>query len=193
MQIMTVLGSPRRNGNTAKVLDWVEGELQALGHKTERVFVGDGRINPCVACNGCKRTLDAPGCLGGDGANDIFARMLVSDVVVFASPLYCWGVAAQLKALFDRAYCLLKEEPQHQSLLAGQRLALIVTGGGPIEENLDLAVPPFRAFVKFFQCRDGGALLVPSCSEPGKLGADIQQQARDFARKLVAATARSPL
>jgi len=193
MQIMCVLGSPHKNGNTAKVLWWIAEELRLSGHNVEHVFVGDGRIAPCDGCDGCKQTLDKPGCLGGDGANDIFARMLVSDVVVLASPLYCWGIAAQLKCLIDRAYCLLKEEPQHHSLLAGQRFALVMTGGGPIKDNLDFTVPPFQAFVEFFQCRNAGALLVPDCTEPGKLGAEREKQAREFARAMLRTGARSPI
>ena len=35
MQIMTVLGSPRRQGNTAKVLGWIEEHFQADGHEVE--------------------------------------------------------------------------------------------------------------------------------------------------------------
>ena len=193
MQVYSILGSPHKNGNTARVLDWVEDELRTAGHKVERAFVGDGRIGPCRGCHACKETLDKPGCVGGDGANDIFARMLVSDIVILAAPLYCWGVSAQLKCLIDRAYCLLKEEPQHRSLLTGQRFALLVTGGGPIKDNLEFAVPSFRAFVEFFECRNAGTLLVPDCTEPDKLGAEREKEARAFARALPTNGAKSPL
>jgi multimeric flavodoxin WrbA len=182
---MTVLGSPRRNGNTAKVLAWTEDELRKLGHTIERVYVGDGSIAPCRGCNGCKKTPDKPGCTATDRGNDIFSQMLLCDVVLFASPLYCWGLAAQLKCLIDRAYCLLKEDPKQQSLLAGQRMALLVTGGGEIEDNLSLTVPPFREFAEYFQCENAGALLIPDCTEPAKIGAAVEKQAREFAKALV--------
>ncbi|MGD0094127.1 MAG: NAD(P)H-dependent oxidoreductase [Planctomycetota bacterium] len=157
------------------------------------VYVGDGRIMPCKGCGACKRVLKAPGCAGEDTANDIFAQMLLCDIVVLASPLYCWGITSQLKALIDRSYCMLKDDPKDNSLLAGLRLALVLTGGGPIEENLDLAVPPYRAFAEYFQCRDAGTLLVPSCSEPAKMGPEIEKQARQFARKVVTNHSRAPL
>ncbi|MCY3022733.1 MAG: flavodoxin family protein [Planctomycetota bacterium] len=186
MKTMFVLGSPNRSGNTAKVLSWIEDELRARGHSVESVNVGDGRIAPCVACRRCKRTPDKPGCAQDDGTNDILSDMLLADVVVLASPLYCWGISAQLKALIDRAYCMLKEEgDDYVSLLAGLRLALVVTGGGGVKGNLDLAVPPFRAFAKFFQCKQAGTLLVPSCTKPDALGPDVEKRARAFAGKLI--------
>jgi multimeric flavodoxin WrbA len=188
MKILCIQGSPRPKGNTAKVLAWVMAELRRLGHQVEHVSVGKGQIRPCRSCYGCKKTLDRPGCTIKDDGNAIFQRMIEADAVVLASPLYCWGISAQLKALVDRAFCLLKDEPggKMKVLVTGKRLALVMTAGAEIEGNLDLAVPPIKAFAEFFQCRDAGALLIPFCTTPKEMGAKIEKQARAFARKVVA-------
>ena len=42
MRGMTILGSPRRQGNTAKVLGWIETQFQADGHDLKRAFAETG-------------------------------------------------------------------------------------------------------------------------------------------------------
>ncbi|HEY3320566.1 MAG TPA: flavodoxin family protein [Planctomycetota bacterium] len=186
MKILTVLGSPRVKGNTARVLDWVEDELRASKHEASRIDIQPGNMAPCSECFVCKGVADKPGCSHQDQAVDIFNDMLFSDLTVLASPLFCWGVSAQLKTLLDRAFCLLKkgDNGNYRSLIAGRRLALVVTGGGELEGNLDLVVPPYKAFAEYFQCKDAGVLLLPYCSEPDSLGAGMEKQAREFARKI---------
>ena len=46
MRITTLLGSPRKNGNTATILGWVEDELAALGHEVNRIALEAAGINP---------------------------------------------------------------------------------------------------------------------------------------------------
>jgi hypothetical protein len=70
------------------------------------------------------------------------------------------------------------------SLISGTRLALVVTAGGEMKDNLDLTVAPFREFAEFFKCKNAGTLLIPDCTTPEKLGAAVEQQAREFARTL---------
>jgi multimeric flavodoxin WrbA len=38
---MTILGSPRRQGNTAKVLGWIEEQFQAAGHEVDSAKILD--------------------------------------------------------------------------------------------------------------------------------------------------------
>ena len=183
MKILAIQSSPRNKGNTAQVLEWVEDELRVLKHDVEDVNVGAADIAPCRACDACKQRPDEPGCQTSDRANDIFASAIAADVIILASPLYCWGVSAQLKALLDRAYCLLKADGS--VLISGKRFGLVMTAGDGLEGNLELALPPYRAFVEFFKCHDSGTLLVPLCTKPEALGADVEQRARVFARGLV--------
>ena len=50
MKIISLQGSPRKNGNTAKVLSWVEEELLASGHDVESVFLNSKNLKGCLAC-----------------------------------------------------------------------------------------------------------------------------------------------
>ena len=72
MRVMTILGSPRREGNTAKVLGWIEGRLQANGDDIDAVSMLDYSVGGCSECMACKKGAvdlhidnDANGLYGG--------------------------------------------------------------------------------------------------------------------------------
>ena len=185
MKAICFLGSPRPQGNTAKVLQWVEDELRANGHEVVHVDLGRAPLAPCRECYVCKKVPDAPGCAQDDGGNDIFSEMITADMIVFASPIFCWGISAQLKALLDRGFCLLKGD--EQLLLTAKPMALVATGAGALKGNLSLLVPPFKALAKYFRCKNAGTLLVPFCTTPDKLGAGVKKRALKLAHVLAKA------
>ena len=55
MRIVTVLGSPRRHGNTAKALEWVEDQFRADGHEVDHVNILDYNVGGCRECLVCKK------------------------------------------------------------------------------------------------------------------------------------------
>ena len=52
---MTILGSPRRHGNTAKALGWVEEQLRADGHEVDHINILDYNVGGCRECLVCKK------------------------------------------------------------------------------------------------------------------------------------------
>jgi multimeric flavodoxin WrbA len=106
MNILTLQGSARKTGNTVKVLEWVEEELTVLGHTVTRIYLHGRHLNGCMGCGQCKKVPDAAGCVQKDDIPEILDHMVSSDLVIFASPLYFWGVSAQIKAVIDRTYSL---------------------------------------------------------------------------------------
>ena len=100
MRIATILGSPRRKGNTATVLGLFE-ERVTPEHQVERIDIIDHPIRGCLGCQVCQRVVDRPGCRQKDDAVAIFERLLVADAIVYATPLYAWSFSSQLKALSE--------------------------------------------------------------------------------------------
>jgi len=125
MHILTILGSPRKHGNTAAVLAQFEN-LASAQHTIERINITDWTVRGCLGCNTCQRTLDEPGCCQRDDGVALLERILAADLVVYASPVYSWGLTAQLKALFDRHYCLVKWDANEKALMEGRRAMLLV-------------------------------------------------------------------
>lgn len=186
MKIVALQGSPRKKGNTAKVISWVEEELLSLGHEFESIYLNGKNIKGCLACGKCKESRDSIGCIQKDDAPEILEKMVQADLVIFASPLYFWGVTAQLKTIIDRTYSLYVDyhQPGHASLVAGKRQALLVTGGGPFENNAEAAFTAFGRLQKPHMTINAGELFVGPCSTPDAMGDSIKEQAVAFAHKI---------
>lgn len=186
MKVLTLQGSARKKGNTAKVLGWVEAELSSMGHEVESVYLHDRDIKGCLACGKCKEKPGEVGCIQKDDALGILQSMVEADLVVFASPLYFWGLAGPLKTLIDRTYSFYIDyhQPTHASLVEGQRQALLVTGGGPFESN---AEPVFTAFGRLqnpHKAVKAGELYIGRCGVPDNMEKSVKEQAVAFARDI---------
>jgi multimeric flavodoxin WrbA len=186
MKIVTVMGSPRKNGNTATVLGMFE-EFVRGEHEVDRIDITDYEIRGCRGCGACGDVLDEPGCVQKDDADALFRRLLDADILVYSSPLYVWGVTAQLKAFLDRHVCLVKSygTSEMKSLISGKRGAQLITCAGPIEKNADLVPESFRRFGDYGQCRVTGTYTVPFCTTPDALGKEAKSAVETMARDLL--------
>ena len=176
MKIITLQGSPRKKGNTAKVLSWVEEELIALDHDVESIFLNTKNLKGCLACGKCKEKPDTVGCIQKDDIPEILEKMTKAELVIFASPLYFWGLSAQLKTVIDRTYSLYVD---------GQRQALVVTGAGPYENNAEATFTAFGRLQSPHKAVKAGELFIGSCSTPDKLDDSIKDKAVAFAHKII--------
>ncbi len=187
MQITALLGSAKKKGNTATVLGWVEEELKSMGHDVERIYLNNKSIKGCLGCAKCRENPDEIACVQKDDAIDIMGQMILSDVVLFASPIYFWGFSAQIKALIDRGYSLVTNyhKPGQTSLMEGKRIGLLVTGADAYEDNAEGMFTAFDRIVDFLLARKSGALYVGECSVPAELPQEYKKKALELARSLV--------
>ena len=186
MKIIILQGSPRKKGNTAKVISWVKEELAALGHDVESIFLTGKDLKGCLACGKCKEKPNTVGCVQKDDIFEILEKMTRAEAVIFASPLYFWGVSAQLKTVIDRTYSLYVDyhQPGHASLVDGQRQALLVTGAGPYDNNAEAAFTAFGRLQNPHKAVNAGELFIGSCTTPDKLDDSVKEKAVAFARKI---------
>lgn len=187
MRVTTLLGSAKKKGNTASVLSWVEEEMKSLGHDVERIVLNDKTIGGCMGCAKCKDYPDEIACVQKDDAIHIIETMVSSDVVLYASPIYFWGFSAQMKALIDRCYSLATDyhRPGHTSLMRGKRIGLLVTGGGPYENNVEGLFTAFNRITEFLLAEKSGELYIGGCTAPDELPESTREEALALARSLV--------
>lgn len=187
MKILMLNGGARKKGNTATAAGWVKEELVSMGYEVDSVDLFNKDIKGCLACAKCKQNPDTLGCVQKDEGIEILEKMVGAELVIFTSPLYFWGLAGPLKTFIDRTYSLYVDyhQPTHSSLVDGQRQALLVTGGGPYENNAD---PVFFAFNKLqgpHKAVNAGELYLGKCTTPDNMDASVKEQAVTFARQIV--------
>jgi len=187
MRVVTILGGPRVDGNTDRILDWTERALRDWSHDVERINLGSLRVGGCKSCFACAESADEPGCILSDDGPDIFRKMTASDAVLFATPLYMWGFASQLKALLDRSICLVRGygAPEYRSFVDGKPTALLVSCAGPIEGNAELIQQSFSRYADYTKLDSVGAFVFPHCTDVNMLPNTHGAQARTLAAALV--------
>lgn len=100
MNVLILSGSPRKGGNTDLLVEaFVKGASQR--HHVEVVFVRDYKVSPCMGCNACIRN-ELHTCVQNDDMSLIYEKMSWTDMLVIASPVYFYGLSAQLKVVIDR-------------------------------------------------------------------------------------------
>ena len=183
MRIMTIVGSPRRQGNTAKVLGWMEKQFRADGHEVEQANILDYRVQGCGECMACKKgTVEL--CSINDDANGLYRRMAGADLTLLAAPVFCWGFPAQIKGLIDRMFCMMDFDGERPGVprLHGKRMALLLTGGGEEADNANLVITGFRQLVQWLKAELAGHYFVGGCTTPEAIGEDVKTRAVEFAK-----------
>jgi multimeric flavodoxin WrbA len=194
MQVITILGSPRKKGNTATVLGLFEALMAQQGHQVDRIQVVDYEVHGCLGCQTCKQAGRELACRQQDDAVGLFKRMIAADAVVYATPLYTYGFPAQMKALIDRENCLVTGygSPEYRSLLQGKPSALLVTCGGGIEDNADLIQTMFDREGEYQGWCIVGKYVVPHCTTPDELGDAARAVARQIAGDMLPGACKPP-
>jgi multimeric flavodoxin WrbA len=103
MKVIAINGSARRGGNTAILLRYVLGELEAEGIETELVEMSGATIHGCLACRKCSTRKDRRCSQKDDMGNVFIEKMDQADGILLGSPTYVTDVSAEMKALIDRA------------------------------------------------------------------------------------------
>lgn len=187
MKIVTLLGSPKKNGNTARVLNAFEEKAARLEHNVERVFLPELNINPCNGCMACQKSAEEPGCAQKDDAQQVFLKMIDADYILYATPLYFWNFSSQIRPIMDRHISLVNGYVigQHQSLIQGKRAGLLVTCGGPLENNADIIKDIFKRFCAFNKTHPTENFFLPNCnSEDGVSEEAVQTLAFSMMTKI---------
>jgi len=173
MKVLCLQGSPRTNGSTNAVCEWIEEDLRAAGHEVEHVNIVDKQLGGCISCFRCQQDPDELVCAVEDDAQAIFQTMTEADAIIYATPLYCWGFTGQFKPFLDRHLCFVTgylDPSTHKSHIEGKRMGLLVTCGGPdIEGNTDLIGPMFGRMAQFGKCTVAADLVVPDLTSSDDL------------------------
>ncbi len=132
MKLLGISASPRKNkSNTLALLKEVLSGAEESGGKIEIVHLCDLEIEFCRHCELCHKALMV--CPIKDDAHMLLAKMLESEGIVFASPVYIDNITGYLKTFLDRSTHFI-----HCQRLLGKYVGAVATaGGGPQQMVLD--------------------------------------------------------
>lgn len=122
--------SPRRDGNSRLLAESLSEGAESAGHKSEVVDLNDVVHSFLRDCRRCRHPDGR--CAIEDGYADLMHRkVLPADGLVYATPLYWYGMAATLKNFFDRMVCYVSASyPRFEEVaegLVGKRTALLLS------------------------------------------------------------------
>ncbi len=103
MNILGILGSSRKRGNTDILIDIALKEAKGHGAKVSKVSLRDLTINPCDGCGKCQKSGK---CVVKDDMQELYQEMLEADGILWATPVYFWSMTGQTKIVMDRTYAL---------------------------------------------------------------------------------------
>lgn len=160
-RIVVLVGSMRRGGNTDLLAQaFVEGASK--NNIVEIVSVADYKVNPCIGCNACF-TREGNRCFQKDDMAEIYEKLRIADMVVIASPVYFYGISAELKAIVDRLHTPMRNTFQIK------KLALLLTGAATLPELFDAIKLQYQLVLNFFHLEDAGMVLVRGVKDIGDI------------------------
>jgi multimeric flavodoxin WrbA len=121
--VMIVIGSPRKRGNSSILAKQVASGAEDAGAKVELFFLHNMNIKPCSACEGCRKKR-ATGCVIRDDMQKLYPKMRAADAIVIASPIYWFTVSAQTKLFMDRWYAFGADE--NYKVLAETKFGIVL-------------------------------------------------------------------
>ncbi|MDO4272071.1 MAG: flavodoxin family protein [Eubacteriales bacterium] len=98
--ILVITASLRKGSNSELLADELICGAKEAGNHVEKVCIRDKEIAFCRGCLACQKT---GGCAIKDDGDEIAQKMLSADVLVFATPIYYYGMSGQMKTMLDRA------------------------------------------------------------------------------------------
>ena len=105
--VLVISSSYRTKGNSARLAEEFSKGAKDAGNEVEFISLHDKKIAFCRGCLTCQKTKK---CAISDDADVLREKMLHADVLVFATPVYYYGISGQLKTLLDRCNPLYASE-----------------------------------------------------------------------------------
>ena len=169
MKVLGIMGSPRRQSNTEMLLDKALEGAREAGAEVEKVLISKLKISPCLEIYACFKDGN---CTIKDDMQPLYKKLLEADHIIFASPIFFYGVTSQAKAVIDRCQALWarrhvlgmgKEDKR-------ERRGLFISVGATRGEKLfDGAILTVKYFFDAIGVKYFGDLLVRGIDNKGQI------------------------
>ncbi len=170
MKITVLNGSPRKQ-NTSFMVDAFVAGAEEAGHTVEVIQVGKMKIGGCLGCEYCHGKGEGQ-CIQKDDMEKVYPAFADCDMIVFASPIYYFGMTAQIAAAIQRVYALMKWPK-------ATKAALLLSSMSP--NVYDGAIATYKGILGFTGIEDVGVF---TAKDPENSTDELKQTIYDFAKGL---------
>ena len=158
MKIVLLEGSPNKNGSSNLLADCFRRGAEEAGHRVEIVDAAHANIHPCTGCIHCG--YEGP-CVQKDDVEVIRQEILTSHMLVFVTPLYYYGMSAQLKTMIDR-FCAFNSSLQRKHM----KSALLAAAWNSDDWTFEALEAHYKTLVRYLNLTDMGMVLGYGCGTP---------------------------
>ncbi len=161
MKIVVLKGSPRKNGNSSFLASQFAKGAKESGHQIFQFDCAKHKIDGCLACNHCG--MDGP-CVLKDDFEIVRPHIVSADMVVFATPMYYFGMSAQLKKTIDRFYAI-----NGQIKGSTQKTAFLMTYANTAINEAAPMLMHYKTMVNYLGWEDMGTVVAPGIWSTGSI------------------------
>ena len=158
MKIILLEGSPNKHGSSNMLAEHFKRGAEEAGHSVEIIDTAHADIHPCTGCIHCG--YEGP-CAQKDDVGQIRKKILDADMLVFATPLYYYGMSAQLKTMIDR-FCAFNSSIQRRHM----KSALLTAAWNSDDWTFEALEAHYKTLVRYLNLQDMGMVLGYGCGTP---------------------------
>lgn len=140
--VLVISTSLRKGGNSEILTDEFVKGAKEVGNSVEMIYFHDKTINFCKGCLACQKTKR---CVIHDDGDIIAQKMIKSDVIAFATPIYFYEMSGQMKTILDRS------NPCFPSDYAFRDIYLIAAGAEESERIVDGTINGLQGWIDCFE------------------------------------------
>jgi multimeric flavodoxin WrbA len=177
MNILALIGSPRKGSNTDLLVDQVLMGAQSKGHTRSKIYLYDLEILPCLDCRACKK--GDFHCALKDDMQKVYPELEDSDCIIFGTPVYWYGPTGKMKLFLDRLRPFIASKK-----LEGKRGAVVVPSAEGAQASGPL-IEMFRMSFEYIGIKYLGAIIAIAYERKEiENDKDALKKAYDFGIKL---------
>lgn len=147
MKVLNIAGSPRKQGNTNKIVKFFTDKAEEYGAEVKTYNLNTMNYKGCQGCGGCQTKFDH--CVQKDDLTELLREMREYDVTVFSSPNYYGDVTGQYKLFLDRTYSHVNISDYTSRLPQGNKALFIFTQGTGLNDHKD-AIEKHSYYLKLY-------------------------------------------
>jgi multimeric flavodoxin WrbA len=139
MKILGISGSPVKDGNNERIIEYACGIAKKQKFDFNKIFLSQLTIKPCINCGLCRKE---KACSIKDDIAKVLPMLEHADAIIISSPVYFGGVTAQLKALFDRTIML-----RRNGFLLNNKIGAAIAVGGSRNGGQEITIQAIHAWM----------------------------------------------